>query len=113
MNDPINTNLGCVVYTEMANGITAEWMYTKNGEATYGSGIGIRLTEVNKKRRFEGTFEITYLDASGTESPKLQLIISYETGFYKVRWMNNEKITEVGAGFERDQKLLVSYTEVN
>ncbi len=108
----MDLNVGCVVYTETMEGISAEWVYGKDGKVANGSDIGIRLTELNTKRRFEGTFEITYLDANGSASPRLRLLISYESNVYRLRWGNTEKTTEIGIGFESDSKLLVGYTEV-
>ncbi|PRX56646.1 hypothetical protein [Flagellimonas meridianipacifica] len=106
-----NIPLGCVVYSESIHGIEAEWIFKRKDTIERGKGIGIRLTEVNKKRRYEGEFEITYSDTDGNTSPKLYLIISFESGYYTLTWSNNEKITDIGIGIERDNKLLVSYTK--
>ncbi|MGD1892566.1 MAG: hypothetical protein ACFB15_18495 [Cyclobacteriaceae bacterium] len=111
MLDRNNVNLGCVVYSESINGIEAEWIFNRKDKIERGTGIGIRLTELNKKRRFEGEFEITYSDADGNKSPKLNLIISFELGYYNLTWKNNEKITDIGIGIESDNKLLASYTK--
>ncbi len=105
-------NIGCVVYAETSNGIKAEWVFSKNDKTEHGKGVGVRLTELNKKRKFEGEFEITYSDANGNKSPILNLIISFESGYYKLTWNKNKKITDIGIGIESDNKLLASYTEV-
>ncbi|MEM9076852.1 MAG: hypothetical protein AAGC43_07425 [Bacteroidota bacterium] len=106
-----NIPLGCVVYSESTNGIKAKWIFNRKDKIERGTGIGIRLTELNKKRRFEGEFEITYSDTDGNKSPKLNLIISFELGYYSLTWNNKEKITDIGIGIESDNKLLVSYTK--
>ena len=111
MFDTMNVNLGCVVYSESINEIEAEWVFNRNGKIERGTGKGIRLSELNKKRRFEGEFEITYSDADGNKSPKLTLIISSEMGCYSLTWQDKEKMTDVGIGIERDNKLLASYTK--
>lgn len=112
MNNRININLGCVIYTETNNGIAAEWIFKKNDKIEHGNGIGKRLTNLNKERRFEGEFEITYSDANGNKSSKLKLIISFDSGYYNLTWNNNEKNTDIGIGIERNNNLLVSYTEI-
>lgn len=112
MFDRSNIHLGCVVYSESINGIEAEWIFNRKNKIERGTGIGIRLTELNKKRRFEGEFEITYSDADGNKSPKLNLVISSELGYYTLTWSNNEKITDIGIGIERGNTLLVSFTKV-
>jgi len=104
-------NLGCVVYTESVDGIEAEWVFSKNGEVEHGTGIGTRLTQSNEKKRFEGEYEITYSDGEGNRSPKLNLIISFDLGHYHLKWSLDEKITDIGIGIEKDNKLLVSYTK--
>ena len=111
MLDSSNVHLGCVVYSESINGIEAEWIFKRKDKIERGTGIGIRLTELNKERRFEGEFEITYADADGNTSPKLNLIISFELGYYNLTWNTNEKITDIGIGIESDNKLLASYTK--
>ena len=111
MNDNVKVNLGCVVYTMTKAGVKAEWVYHKDGEIEHGNGIGLRLTEMNHKRRFEGDFKITYTDANGHQSPELDLIISFKSGYYHLMWEHNEKTTDIGIGIESDGKLLVSYTE--
>ncbi|MBI9038127.1 MAG: hypothetical protein JEY97_08350, partial [Bacteroidales bacterium] len=92
--------------------IIAEWIFRKNDKIEQGNGIGKRLTKLNKKRRFEGEFEITYSDANGNKSSKLNLIISFESGYYNLTWNNNERNTDIGIGIESDNNLLASYTEV-
>ena len=106
-----NVHLGCVVYSESINGIEAEWIFNRKDKIEGGTGIGIRLTELNKKRRFEGEFEITYSDADGNKSPKLNLIISFESKHYNLIWYNNEEVTDIGIGIDSDNKLLASYTK--
>lgn len=106
-----NQHLGCVIYTETTIGILAEWVSKGNGKITQGNGIGRRLSDLNKKRRFEGTYEITYVDANGDKSPKLHLTISFEAGFYHLVWKDNQKTTDTGIGIENNNMLLVSYTK--
>ncbi len=112
MEDKINLNIGCVIYTETDNGIKAEWFYYRDNKIEHGNGIGIRLTTLNKKRRFEGEFAITYSDPNENILAKLNLIISFELQCYKLTWKNNERITNMGIGVERENKLVVSYAEV-
>ncbi|MTI30865.1 hypothetical protein, partial [Xanthovirga aplysinae] len=81
MHDRINLNIGCVIYTETNTGIKAEWIFKRNHKIERGTGIGIRLTEFKQKRRFEGEYEIMYYHLNGTNSPKLKLIISFESGY--------------------------------
>ncbi len=104
--------LGCVVYTETNNGIKAELLYRKNDKTEHGKGLGLRLTELNKKRKFVGEYEITYTDAHGNKSPTLHLIISFESGHYQLVWSKDKKITDIGIGIDCDNKLFASYTEV-
>lgn len=105
-------NIGCVVYTETNGRISAKWLFQQNDEIDQGSGVGTRLTRLNKNRPFEGEFEITYQDSKGNRSPKLRLIISYDSGHYKLVWYENEKVTDIGIGFEVENKLMASYHKI-
>lgn len=103
------TNIGCVVYSETETGIEAEWVFSENGKITRGTGIGIRLTELNSERRLEGAYEITYSDQNGVKSPKLSLIISFEFECYKLEWANNGTVTDIGVGIASNNKLSAGY----
>jgi hypothetical protein len=102
-------NIGCVVYTETQNGIEAHWTFIKNDAVSYGTGIGVRLNKKTKKRQFEGDFDIVYKDVDGSESPKLKLTILFESNCYKLTWMLEGKITELGIGIVVDNKLSVGW----
>lgn len=106
-------NIGCVIYTETNNCITAEWVSSKKGKIDKGNGIGIRLTKAKSKRRFEGEYEIIYTDMKGNNSPKLKLIILFESGYYRLKWINNKTITDIGIGIENDNKLSAGWSEFN
>lgn len=112
MNSDFNIQLGCVIYTETPTGITAEWIYKNNEELVHGKGIGIRTTHIHHERRFEGEFDITYTYANGDTSPMLKLIITFEAEYYNLTWTHHEKVTDIGIGIERNNSLVVSYTEV-
>ena len=104
--------IGGVIYTETTIGIQAEWYFYKEGKVEQGTGIGIRLTPPNEKRKFEGEYKIIYSDTEGRELAKLHLKIVFEAEYYKLSWKHKEKITDVGIGIERDYQLIASYTEV-
>lgn len=111
MDALMHMNLGCVIYTATNKGLNAVWVYKKNDQIEQGKGVGIRLTDLNKNSMFEGVFEIVYTDAHGTNSPKLKLVISFESGYYNLTWYSNNKATEIGIGFESENKLVASYTK--
>lgn len=102
-------NLGCVVYSESMDGIVAEWIYNREGKIERGSGKGIRLSQLNRNRRFEGEFEIIYIDELGNKSPEISLTILFTSGHYSLTWKIDNAITDVGIGIETHDKLLVSY----
>lgn len=105
-------NLGCVVYTEIGNGIEATWIFNQNGEIQRGIGIGTRISKQKFEHRFEGEFEISYSDQNGNKSPSLTLIITYNTGVYNLTWKKNGATTDLGIGMIVDDKLLASYAEI-
>lgn len=113
MLDKINLNIGSVIYTETNNGIKAEWIFSSNNKIEHGTGIAIRLTELNPKKRFEGIYEIIYSDRNRNKSPKLKLIISFKEDAYNLIWNKAEKMTDIGIGIEREHKLFASFTKVN
>ncbi|MEP1094164.1 MAG: hypothetical protein ABJG78_03590 [Cyclobacteriaceae bacterium] len=104
-------NVGSVIYTETENGISAEWVFSENANVTRGTGIGIRLTELNLKKRFEGEYEIVYSDINGIKSPNLKLTISFEMSHYKLRWSTNEKTKDIG--IENDTKLSAGWIQID
>lgn len=106
-------NVGCVIYTQTDNGISADWVFTENDKITRGTGIGIRLTELNLQNRFEGAYEIIYSDLKGSNSPSLKLIISFELGYYKLLWSNNGKTSDIGIGIENNNQLSAGWVQVN
>ncbi|WP_350287096.1 hypothetical protein [uncultured Croceitalea sp.] len=106
-------NIGCVVYTMTGDGISAEWSFRRNDVMEQGHGIGTRLTAMQKSRPFEGEYEIIYQNSKGNRSPKLRLVISYHSGNYQLIWYENEKVTDIGIGFESDHKLIASYQKVD
>ena len=108
----METKIGAVIYTETIDGIAAEWVFGKNDQIEIGTGEGIRLSSRIMERRFEGQFEIIYRDSNGSESPKLNLDITFNNGCYTLIWSYNGKTTEKGIGIEKDGKLFASYTEV-
>lgn len=110
MSDNSDLNLGCVIYTETSKGLIAEWVFRKKNSVARGEGFGIRFTEINPDRRFEGKFEITYLDSLGNHSPKLHLTISFREGIYHLVWRDHEKKTDEGIGIEKNNQLVASYT---
>ena len=111
MNESLN--IGCVVYKETDTGIKADWVFSRNDKIEKGEGMGVRSDKSNKKRGFEGEYEITYTDENGNKSPKLKLFISLESEYYSLKWINNETITDFGIGIENDNKLIVIYSEFN
>ena len=113
MQNRVELNLGGVIYSKSENGIEAQWIFNNKGEILSGTGNGIRLTELSSKNEFEGQFEITYLEENGDKSPKLILSILFQSGIYHLTWRINEKITDIGIGFEKDNKLFASYKKVN
>lgn len=106
MND-----IGCVIYTETKSGIKAEWIFSENKNINKGFGIGTRITKLNTLNRFEGTFEIEYTDINGVKSPKLELVISFQAGYYYLTWINNNTTTDIGIGLLNDGKLSVGYRQ--
>jgi len=104
-------NIGCVIYTETNNCITAEWVYSKRGKIDKGNGIGIRSTNSKSNKKFEGEYDIIYTDIKGNYSPKLKLIILFESGYYRLNWMRNKAIIDVGIGFENENKLIAVWSE--
>lgn len=104
-------NLGCVIYSESIDGIDAKWIFNRDGNIRHGIGKGKRLSPLNKKRRFEGDFEITYSVENENISQKLILSIKFKSGYYNLIWKIGNKITDVGIGIESDNKLLVSYKQ--
>ena len=106
-------NIGCVIYAETSNGIKAEWLLSNNNKITRGTGIGTRLNPTNKKKDFEGEYEITYSDINGKESPKLKLNISFESDCYKLTWIYNGTVTGIGIGIKNNNKLSVGWFKVN
>ena len=111
MIDSFNINLGCVVYTETEDGINAEWIFRKDHSIERGSGSGKRITEIVPERRFEGEFEIRYINSHGKPSPNLTLIIEFKQDHYLLTWKREEKITDIGIGIESDKKLIAGYNE--
>lgn len=105
-------NLGCVIYSASINGIEAEWVFNQNDKIERGTGKGIRLSGLNKNRKFEGEFEITYSDAYGNKSSKIRLTIQFESEYYKLTWKIDNKITDIGMGIENNNKLFVSFKKV-
>ena len=105
-------NIGSVIYTKTNNGITAEWVFSKNDKITRGTGIGKRLTELKLKNKFEGEYEIVYTDINGIKSKKLKLVILSEVGYYNLRWSYNEKTKFIGIGIENDNKLSVGWNQI-
>ena len=103
-------NLGCVIYSLSNEGLDAEWLFSQSGGIEQGTGKATRISSLNPKRRFEGDFEIIYSDVNKNKSPKLNLTIRFESsGYYKLTWKIDNRITEVGIGVEREDTLLVSY----
>jgi len=98
-------NIGCVIYTETSDGLNAEWVLSSNEKISSGTGVAIRLSAINENRKFEGEYEIVYSDINGIESPKLRLNISFESDYYKLTWVYNGKVTELGIGIESNNKL--------
>ncbi|SEB40900.1 hypothetical protein SAMN04489761_0528 [Tenacibaculum sp. MAR_2009_124] len=109
MLDRKNLNLGCVVYSLTTDGVKAEWLFSENNEIERGVGSAKRVTKLIKERKFEGEFDIVYIDSNGDKSPKLRLSISFKSGYYYVTWKHKELVTDIGIGIESDNKLLVSY----
>jgi len=101
------------VYSESDSGLDAEWIFNQNNVIQRGVGKGIRISELNLKRRFEGVFEITYSDENGNKSPRLNLNITHESGYYKLIWKIGDEITDIGIGIEKDDKLFSSYKKTN
>ncbi|MEM9324234.1 MAG: hypothetical protein AAGA85_01200 [Bacteroidota bacterium] len=112
MQNFINLALGCVVYTETQRGVEADWIYCREGKVERGKGMGVRLTHPKDGGGFEGTFEVSYQDEAGNESPKLLLTIIGESGYYALSWSREGQTTDVGIGVMSDDKLVVSYTEI-
>ena len=112
MKESNRLNLGCVVYSETANGIEANWIYNHHGEIQRGIGNGIRISKRKFEHRFEGEYEISYSDQNGNKSPDLNLNITYNMGFYTLSWKKNGAKTELGIGLMVNDILLASYTEV-
>lgn len=105
-------NIGCVIYTETSSGIKAEWVSSNNSKIARGIGIGIRLNPTNEMKKFVGEYEITYFDVNGIESPKLKLNISFESDCYKLTWIYNGEITDIGIGIKSDNKLSAGWFKV-
>jgi hypothetical protein len=106
-------NIGCVIYTETKNGITAEWVFSQNEVITRGTGIGIRLKGSKPNKRFEGEYEIVYSEINGKKYPKLKLVISCASGYYTLKWINKNNTTDIGIGIENDNKLSVGWIKIN
>ncbi len=106
-------NIGCVVYTETSSGIKAEWVLSNNGKIDSGTGIGIRLNPTNETKEFVGEYMVTYSDINGLESAKLKLNISFESGCYKLIWMHNGEITDIGIGIINNNKLSAGWFKIN
>ena len=109
--DPIN-NIGSVIYTKTNTGITAVWVFAKNGKTTHGTGVGIRSTQPQKQNGFEGTYEIIYTTSEGVKYPPLKLIISQERAYYKLVWQANGKDNFAGIGLENNNKLSAGWFDV-
>ncbi len=111
MDVPFTLKIGSVIYTETDSGIHAEWFYYKDNALQQGKGFAKRLSPVNKQRRFEGDFIITYSDANEVILAQLHLQIRYVSEYYRLTWKNKEHITDWGIGVERGHTLVASYTE--
>lgn len=109
MNDTFELNLGCVVYSEALNGIEAQYIFKRDDIIQRGTGIGKRLSKLNKNRRFEGEFEVVYADENGDMSPTLHLTILFDSECYSLTWKIGSEITDIGIGIKNDNKLFVSY----
>ena len=106
-------NIGCVIYTKTNKGLKAKWAFSKKDAITQGTGIAVRLTQQNPQNTFEGTYEIVYSDLNGTKSPKMELIISFTSGHYQLKWVNNGIVADIGIGIELDNKLSAGWHEIN
>lgn len=71
------------------------------------------MNSANKKKKFEGEYEITYSDINGIKSPKLKLNISFASDCYKLIWTYHGKVTDIGIGIENNNKLSASWYKVN
>ncbi|MFK8056591.1 MAG: hypothetical protein AB8F78_10765 [Saprospiraceae bacterium] len=107
-----NINVGCVIYTLTEQGMNAEWVFNRNGKTERGTGVAVRLTEIEPERKFEGSYDIVYTNSAGQPSPSIYLTVSLEDGCYTLIWNVEGKPTDQGIGLESDGKLVASWTEV-
>lgn len=105
-------NIGSVVYTLTDTGIKADWVFSNQNKISRGTGGGIRKSPFNEAGEFEGDFEIVYWDLEGKASPKLDLKISCDSGFYKLIWMYNGEVTDMGVGIRNQNTLSVGWHRV-
>ena len=103
-------NIGCVVYTKTTQGIDAEWRYRQNDQIEKGTGVGIDVSN-NVNERFEGQYDITYVGEQGQKSPTLRLDISQKEGVFYLRWLLDNRTTDIGVGMLVDGKLIAGYAE--
>ena len=113
MQDKFDYNIGSVIYSETPEGINAKWIFKGTDQVQHGTGEARRLSVLNEDHRFEGEFEITYIDQNGYKSPTLNLVITFISDYYHLAWKTDDQLTDIGIGMENEGKLIASYKKAD